>query len=89
MRRPVVRVSTDAAVSGFFLEKNVRTYYVIEDQDRFFVAYDNHNGEARIVSESRSQQLAFALADKLNAPKGQARPKYQHGNRYLRQFQDQ
>lgn len=66
----------------------MRTYYVIENEDRFFVAYENHNGEARIVSVSNSQKLAWQLCDKLNEPKGQARPKQQHGNRYLRQFQE-
>lgn len=66
----------------------MRPYYVIEDEDRFFVAYKNLYGEARIVAGSRSQELAWQLCDKLNEPKRQARPKFQHGNRYLRQFQD-
>jgi len=66
----------------------MRTYYVVEDEDRFFVCYENHNNEPRVVSESRSQELAWQLCNKLNDPKGQARPKFQHGNRYLRQYQD-
>ena len=67
----------------------MRIYYVVEDGDRFFVCYENHNGEPRVVSESRSQQLAWQFCDRLNLPKQQARPKQQqHGNRYLRQFQE-
>jgi hypothetical protein len=66
----------------------MRTYYVVEDEDRFFVCYENHNGEPRVVSESRSQQLAWQLADRLNDPSKQPRPKQQYGNRYLRQFQE-
>jgi len=66
----------------------MRTYFVVEDQDRFYVCYENHNGEPRVVSECRSQQLAWSMADKLNKPKEQARPKFQHGNRYLRQYQE-
>ena len=66
----------------------MRTYFVVEDTDRFYVCYENHNNEPRVVSETRSQELAWQLCDKLNEPKQQARPKQQYGNRYLRQFQE-
>jgi len=89
MHHPHKGPTIGAAVSDFFFgAKKMRTYYVVEDEDRFYVCYQSHSGEPRVVSESRSQQLAWQLCDKLNDPKQAPRPKQQYGNRYLRQFQE-